>query len=61
LTIGEYNVVPSQSRIDESNNPFGLELGMVVVCNSNDDIPPNINWKFQWRGGGLDSFKIYIH
>jgi hypothetical protein len=61
LIIGEQNVVPLELRVDEANNPCGLELVMVVVCNSNDDIPPNINWEFRSRSGGLDCFRIYIH
>jgi hypothetical protein len=40
------NVIPSKLEVDESNNPCGLELAMVVVYNSNDEIPPNINWEF---------------
>jgi hypothetical protein len=35
------NVISSKSRIDESNNLCGLELTMVTVYNSNDDIIPN--------------------
>jgi hypothetical protein len=31
---------------------------MVVVCKSNDEIPPNTNREFQSRSGGLDCFKI---
>ncbi len=46
LTIGEQNVVPLKSKVNESNNPCGLKLVMVVVCNSNDKIPPNTNWEF---------------
>jgi hypothetical protein len=46
LTIGKQNVVPSKPRVDESSNPCSLELAMVVVCNSHDEIPPNINWEF---------------
>jgi hypothetical protein len=42
----EQNVAPSKSKVDESNNPCGLKLTMVVVCNSNDEIPPNTNWNF---------------
>jgi hypothetical protein len=61
LTIGEQNVVPSQPRVDEINNPCGLELVMVVVCNSNDEILPTIDWEFQSRNGGLYCFRIYIH
>jgi hypothetical protein len=44
--IGEQNVVPLEPRVDESNNPCGLELAMVVVCNSNDEIPSNTYWEF---------------
>ncbi len=46
LTIKEQNVVPLEPRVDESSNPCGLELAMVVVCNSNDEIPSNTDWEF---------------
>jgi hypothetical protein len=58
LTIGEQNVaplqpkleeqnfVPSKLGVDESSNQCGLELAMVIFCNSNDDITPNIDWEF---------------
>jgi hypothetical protein len=36
-------------------------LAMVVVCNSNNEIPSNIDWEFWLRNVGLDCFKIYIH
>jgi hypothetical protein len=42
-TIGEHNVVPSKLGVDGSNNPCGLELAMVTIYNSNDEIPPNID------------------
>ncbi len=45
-TIGEQNVVPLEPGIDESSNPCGLKLAMVVVCNSNNEIPSNIDWEF---------------
>jgi hypothetical protein len=45
--LGEQNFVSSKSRIDESSNLCGLELTMVIVCNSNDEITPNIDWKFR--------------
>jgi hypothetical protein len=41
--IGEQNVVPLELGVDESNNPCGLKLAMVVICNSNDEIPSNID------------------
>jgi hypothetical protein len=47
LTIGDQYVVPLEPRVDESNNPCGLELAMVVVCNLNDEILPNTNWEFR--------------
>jgi hypothetical protein len=40
--IGEKNVTPSKPKVDESSNPCGLELAIMVVCDSNDEIPPNI-------------------
>ncbi len=43
LMIGEQNVVLLEPGVDESNNPCGLEFAMVVVCNSNDEIPSNID------------------
>jgi hypothetical protein len=61
LTIGEKNVVPWELRVDESNNPCGSELIMVVVYNSNDEILPNTDWEFRSRNGGSDCFRIYIH
>jgi hypothetical protein len=39
-TIGKQNVVPFEPRVNESSNPCGLELAIVVVCNSIDEIPP---------------------
>ncbi len=44
--ITEQNVDPSEPKVDESNNPCDLKLAMVVICNSNDEIPPNTNWNF---------------
>jgi len=44
--IVEQNVVPLKPKVNESNNPCGLELVMVVVCNSNDKILSNTNWEF---------------
>jgi hypothetical protein len=35
-------------------------LAMVIFCNSNDDITPNIDWEFWSISGGLDFFKSYI-
>jgi hypothetical protein len=57
----EQNVVLSKLRIDESNNLCGLELTMMTVCNSNDEITFNTYWEFRSRNGGLDYFRIYIH
>jgi len=59
--LGNKMFVPLELGVDESSNPRGLELVMVVVCNSNDEIPPNIDWEFRLRSRGLDCFKIYIH
>jgi hypothetical protein len=61
LKLEEQNVVPSELRIDESNNIYGLKLTMVTICNSNDEIIPNIYLKFLSRNGGLDCFRIYIY
>jgi len=60
LTIGEQNVTPLEPKVGESSNPYVLELTMVVVCNSNDEIP-SIIWEFLPKNGGLDYFRIYIH
>jgi len=46
LTIREQNVVLLKPGVDESSNPCGLKLAMVLVCNSNDETPPNTNWGF---------------
>ncbi len=46
LAIGEQNVVPSKSRVDESSNRCGLKLAMATFRNSNDDITPNRDWEF---------------
>ncbi len=35
--LGEQNVAPLELRFDESNNLCGLELIMVIICNSNDE------------------------
>ncbi len=48
----EQNVVSSKSRSDESSNLCGLELTMVTVYNSNDEITPNGDWEFRSRNGG---------
>ncbi len=61
LRLGEQNVGPSELRIDESSNLCGLELTMVTVYNSNDEITPNIDWEFRSRNGELDCFRFYIH
>ncbi len=42
----EQNVVSLELRIDESSNLCGLELTMVIICNSNDEITPNTYWEF---------------
>jgi hypothetical protein len=34
---------------------------MVIICNSNDEISRNIDWKFWSKNGGLDYSRIYIH
>jgi len=39
----EQNVVPSKLKIDESSNPCGLELIMMIVYNSNVEIILNID------------------
>ncbi len=44
--IGEQNVIPLEPGLDESSNPCGLELAMVVVCNSINEIPSNTDWEF---------------
>jgi hypothetical protein len=54
----EQNVVSSELKIDELNNLCGLELTMVTICNSNDEITPNTDWEFQSKNGGLDYFKF---
>jgi hypothetical protein len=61
MKLGEQNVISSKLRIDESSNLCGLELIMVTICNSNDEITPNINWEFRLKIGVLDCFRIYIH
>ncbi len=61
LKLEEQIVVSSELKIDESNNLCGLELTMVIVCNSNDEITPNIDWEFRLKNGGLNCFRIYIH
>jgi hypothetical protein len=45
-TIGDQNVVPSELRIDESNNLCGLELTMMTIYNSNGEITLRIDWEF---------------
>ncbi len=61
MTFGEQNVVPLKPGVDESNNPCGLELAMVVVCNSNNENLSNTDWEFWLRNVGLDCFRIYTH
>ncbi len=41
LRLREQNVVPLELRIDESSNLCGLELIMVIVYNSNEEITHN--------------------
>ncbi len=53
LTHAKQNVVPSELRIDESNNLCGLEFTMVTICNSNGEITRNTYSKFRSRNGGL--------
>ncbi len=36
--LGEQNVAPSKLKINESSNLCGLELTMVIVYKSNDEI-----------------------
>jgi hypothetical protein len=45
--LGEQNVAPSELKINESSNLCGLELTMVKVYNSNDEIIPNTNYQFR--------------
>ncbi len=52
----EQNVALSKLKIDELNNSCGLELTMVIMCNSNDEITPNLIEKW-W----VKCFKSYIH
>jgi hypothetical protein len=46
-----------EPKVDESSNPYDLKLAMVVVYNSNDDIPSNTNWEFGLRNVGLNYLK----
>jgi hypothetical protein len=46
LEVHKQNVASSKQTVDESSNPCGLKLVMVVVCNSNDEILPNTDWEF---------------
>ncbi len=55
----EQNVVSSKSKIDESNNLCCLELTMVTIYNSNDEITPNTYCEFRSKNGGLNCFRIY--
>jgi len=43
LGLEEQNVTPSELKIDESNNLCGLKLTMMTICNSNGEIPFNID------------------
>ncbi len=43
LGLEEQNVTPSELKIDESNNLCGLELTMMIICNSNGEIPFSID------------------
>jgi hypothetical protein len=61
LEVWKQNVTPLEPKVGESSNPYVLELAMVVVCNSNDEIPSNTDWEFLPKNGGLDYFRIYIH
>jgi hypothetical protein len=36
-------------------------LAMMVICNSNDEIPSNTNWEFWSKNVGSNCFRIYIH
>jgi hypothetical protein len=71
-TLGEQDVPPSKStlgeqnltsnlKIDESNNLCGLELTMVSISHSNDEITPNTDWEFRPKNGGLRCFGIYVN
>ncbi len=59
--FGEQNVAPSELKIDESNNLCGLELIMVTICNSNDEITPNTHCEFPLKNGELDCLRTDIH
>jgi hypothetical protein len=39
----EQNIIPLELKIDESSNLCGLELTMMIVCNSNGEITLNID------------------
>jgi len=39
----EKNVAPLELRIDESSNLCGLQLTMMIICNSNGEIIFNID------------------
>jgi hypothetical protein len=54
------NVASLKLKIDESNNLCGLKLTMVIICNSRDEITPNVDWEFQSRNGGLNYFIFYL-
>jgi hypothetical protein len=43
LEIHKQNVVPSELRINESNNLCGSKLTMMTICNSNGEIILNID------------------
>jgi len=60
-TRHKQNVASLELRIDESKNLCGLELTMVIICNSRDEITPNVDWEFQSKNGGLDCFILYLH
>ncbi len=43
LEVHKQNVVPSELKIDESNNLCGSKLIMMTICNSNSEIIFNID------------------
>jgi hypothetical protein len=46
LRLGKQIVAPLELRINESSNLCDLELIMVKVYNSNDEITLNTDWEF---------------
>jgi hypothetical protein len=60
-TLGEQNLTSSNLKIDESSNLCGLELTMVTISHSNDEITPNTDWEFRPKNGALRCFGIYVN